>query len=161
MGPVLWCVGTLKFFKVPCVWGPCVVVCEDIEFFQSSPVCGLCAVVCQDFEFFKVPLCVKLCPCTGEIEFSQKIPVLGIFPCAGEIGFFRVKIPVLGNFPRWWSTKAPKKRRWETEVKTLTKLFHELPARCNEIYRPKGGGIRASWSYEKSPCRCTCKLCSS
>ena len=71
VGPVLWCVGTLSFF-------------------QGSSVCGLCVVVCGDFEFFKVPLCVKLCPCTGEIEFSQKIPVLGIFP-------------------RWWSRKAVKK----------------------------------------------------
>ena len=77
---VVWCVGTLKFFKVPCVCGPCVVVCED-------------------FEFFKVPLCVKLCPCTGEIEFSQKIPVLGIFPCAGEIGFFGSKSLCWGFFP--------------------------------------------------------------
>ena len=100
--------GTLKFFKVPCVCGPCVVVCEDLEFFQSSSVCGLCAVVCGDFEFFKVPLCVKLCPCTGEIEFSQKIPVLGIFPCTGEIGFFGVKIPVLERF----FALCSKKKRW-------------------------------------------------
>ena len=100
VGPVLWCVGTLSFFKVPCAWAMCcgLVVCEDFEFFLSSPVCGPCAVVCGDFEFFKVPLCVKLYPCTGEIEFLQKkIPVLGIFPCAGEIGFFRSKSPVVAQ----------------------------------------------------------------
>ena len=67
-------------------------------------------VLYGDFEFFKVPLCVKLCPCTGEIEFLQKILVLGILPCAGEIGFFGSKILVLGIFPRWWSRKAVKKR---------------------------------------------------
>ena len=49
--------------------------------------------------------------CTGEIEFSQKIPVLKIFPCAGEIGFFRSKIPVLGIFPRWWSHTVTGKKR--------------------------------------------------
>ena len=108
VGPVLCCVGTLKFFKVPYVCGPCVVVCEDLEFFQSSSVCGLCAVVCGDFEFFKVPLCVKLCPVLERLSFHKKIPVLGIFPCAGEIGFFGSKISVLGNAPRWWSTKALK-----------------------------------------------------
>ena len=111
VGPVLWCVGTLKFFKVPCVCGPCVVVCEDLEFFQSSSVCGLCAVVCGDFEFFKVPLCVKLCPCTGEIEFSQKIPVLGIFPCAGEIGFFGSKSLCWGFFPGGGAVRPQKKTR--------------------------------------------------
>ena len=63
-------------------------------------MCGHCAVVCGDFGgFFKVPLCVKLCPCTGEIEFSRKNPCTGDFPCAGEIGFSR-KIPVLGIFKK-------------------------------------------------------------
>jgi len=54
-----------------------------------------------------------------------------------------------------------RKAHRETTVKTLTKLFHELPARCNEIYKQKGGRIPASWSYEKSPFRCQCTVCSS
>ena len=54
-----------------------------------------------------------------------------------------------------------RKAHRETTVKTLTKLFHELPARCNEIYRQKGGRIPASWDYHKSPHRCQCKTCSS
>ena len=66
------------------VCGLCAVVCEYFESFQSSPVCGLCAVVCEDFEFFKVPLCVKLCPCTGD------------FPLCWRDWFFRVKIPSVG-----------------------------------------------------------------
>ena len=79
VGPVLWCVGTLKFFKVPCVCGPCVVVCEDLEFFQSSSVCGLCAVVCGDFEFFQSsPVCGLCAVVCGYFEFF-KVPMCG--PC--------------------------------------------------------------------------------
>jgi len=54
-----------------------------------------------------------------------------------------------------------RKAHRETAVKTLTKLFQELPARCNEIYKQKGGRIPDSWSYEKSPFRCQCRVCSS
>ena len=54
-----------------------------------------------------------------------------------------------------------RKAHRETTVETLTKLFHELPARCNEIYRRKGARILPSWDYNKSPFKCNCKICSS
>ena len=63
----------------------------------------------EKFQKLQVPV-LGIFPCTGEIDyFGKKIPVLVIFPCAGEIGFFGSKIPVLGIFPRWWSRKAVKK----------------------------------------------------
>ena len=79
MGPVVWCVETLKIFKVPLCVGP--VVCGDFEYFQNSPVCGPCgvgSVLCGDFENFQnSPVCG---PCTGDFEnFCKKIPVLGNF----------------------------------------------------------------------------------
>ena len=85
VGSVLWCVGTLEFFKVHCVYGPCVVVCGpcvvvcgDFEIFQSShvcsmlwfvrtlsfqssPVCGPCAVACVDSEFSQFFCAWALC----------------------------------------------------------------------------------------------------
>ena len=49
VGSVLWCVGTLRFSKFPCV-------CGDFEFFNVPLcVCGPCVVVCGDFAFFKQP----------------------------------------------------------------------------------------------------------
>ena len=71
---VVWCVGTLKIFKVSWCVGSvlCVgtlsffqsslvcgsVVCRDFENFQIFPVCGLCTVVCRDLEIFRTsPVC--------------------------------------------------------------------------------------------------------
>ena len=50
-----------------------------------------------------------------------------------------------------------RKAHRQTSVETLTKLVHEIPARLQEIYRVKGGGIHPSWKYEKSKYRCTCQ----
>ena len=75
MGPVLWCVGTLNFFRNSPVCGPCVVVCGDFEFFQSSSVCGQCGpfvVVCMDFDFSKFLVCVgPVLWCVETLRFSS------------------------------------------------------------------------------------------
>ena len=85
-------------------------VCGDFEDFHSSLVCGalkffkvlLCVgsvVWCVGtLKFFKVPLCVRLCPCAGEIEFSQKNPCAGDFPLYWRDWFFQVKNPCTGDF---------------------------------------------------------------
>ena len=51
VGPVLWCVGTLKFFKISLCVGP-VLWCVKTLSFSKFPVCGPCVVVCGDFEIF-------------------------------------------------------------------------------------------------------------
>ena len=80
---VVVCAWRLWFFKRPmCVsilkFCPCT---GEIDFFTKNPytgrgnnflVCGHCVVVCGDFEFFKVPLCVKLCPCTGDFPLCWR-----------------------------------------------------------------------------------------
>ena len=97
--------GTLKNFeKNPCVWA--VVWCVGT------------------LKLFKAPLCVRLCHCTGKIEFSQKkslcwgfSPVLerlifsGENPCAGDFlaPFSPKKNVVLDGFKaRLFSWKGPK-----------------------------------------------------
>ena len=76
MGTVLWCVETLRFFKVPL----CVGTVRTLSF-QSSPRCGLCALVCEDFEIFHKALLCACGPCTvvcEDLEFSE-------FPCVGSV----------------------------------------------------------------------------
>ena len=76
-------------------------LCGDFEKYQRAPVCGLCTVGCEDFEKFskiKTPCAVDFPSVLERLIILEKIPVLGIFPCTGEIGFFRVKIPVLEKF---------------------------------------------------------------
>ena len=63
--------------------------CGDFENFERAPVCG-------DFE--KNPCAGDFFPVLERLIILEKIPVLGFFPCTGEIGFFRVKIPVLEKF---------------------------------------------------------------
>ena len=51
-------------------------------------MCGRRTVVWEDFEIFRFP-CVWI--------LSKKLPVLGNFPCGGEIDYFR-KNPCAGEF---------------------------------------------------------------
>ena len=86
----LWCVETLKIFKVPLCVGP--VLCGDFEnfskfpcvwalwcvetlkIFQNSPVCGHCAVYfVETLKIFKITLCGGLVVC-GDFENFSKFP---------------------------------------------------------------------------------------
>ena len=92
---VPWCVGyklcvwTLEIFKV--LWYVGSVVCRDFEDFHNSLVCGA-------LKIFKVLLCVdSVVWCVGTLKFF-KVPLCVRFcPCAGEIGFFRSKSPVVAQ----------------------------------------------------------------
>ena len=53
-----------------------------------------------------------------------------------------------------------RKAHRNTKLTILVKLYHELPAHCQEIYNQKGGNIPKSWDYQKSPYRCRCNICS-
>ena len=70
---------------------------------ESNIVANFCATVfvlgtLKNFPKIKKSLCWDFFPVLERLIIFKKIPVLGIFPCAGEIGFFRVKIPVLETF---------------------------------------------------------------
>ena len=56
VGPVLWRVETSRFFELPPVRGPCVVVCGDFAFFKVPPCVG--SVLWCVGTLRKVPLCV-------------------------------------------------------------------------------------------------------
>ena len=82
----------------------------------------------------------KKTPCAGEFSpvverliIFEKIPVLGIFPCTGEIDFFRVKIPVLGIF---WRPLALKK--------TLILSSFELSNHSYGFWQKRGQGLMKS-----------------
>ena len=104
---VLWCVGTLKIFKVPLCVGSLLWCVMTLKNFKVT-LCVGSVLWCGDFENFqRAPVCedFKKNPCAGDffpvlerLIILEKIPVLGFFPCTGEIGFFRVKIPVLEKF---------------------------------------------------------------
>ena len=87
----------------PCTW-------DFVRFFKHlyTDFPYVCSVL-VDFENFSK---IKKNPCAGDFSpvlerliILEKIPVLGIFPCTGEIVFFRVKIPVLETFFALCSTK--------------------------------------------------------
>ena len=95
-------------------------MCRDFTNFQKiPPACELCGVMWEDFELFRFPWvwvlsmafstvversltfkknpCWEFFPCGRETDYFRKksCAVLGENPCAGEIDFFWVKIPVL------------------------------------------------------------------
>ena len=82
VGSVLWCVETLKICKE--------LLCVDSLLW--------CVGTLKNFPKIKKSMCWDFFPVLERLIIFKKIPVLGIFPCAGEIGFFRVKIPVLETF---------------------------------------------------------------
>ena len=47
-------------------------LCGAFKFFKVLLCVGSVLWCVGTLKFFNVPLCVRLCPCTGEIEFSQK-----------------------------------------------------------------------------------------
>ena len=98
-------------------------VCGDFEDFHSS-------LVCEALKFFKVPLCVRLCPCTGEIEFSQKNPCTGDFPLCWRDWFFHVKNPCAGDF-------SPVVEHRGTEKKTLSYIEKMLVQNLLLIFNGK------------------------
>ena len=90
VGPVLWCVNTLNFFKVSLCVG-------SVWSFQSPLVCGRHNVVWEDFELFRfswvrVLYFQKKIPVLERLIIFEKIPIpVGIFPCTEEIVFFGKK----------------------------------------------------------------------
>ena len=126
VGHVLWCVRTLKFFKIPLCVGYVLcfgtlsffqsslvcgsVVCREFENFQSSLVCGLCTVWCvETLKIFIVPWCVGLWnfskfPCVWDfvpvlerLSFHKKSLYWGFSPVLERL-VFSGQNPCAGDF---------------------------------------------------------------
>ena len=80
VGPVLWCVGTLKFFKISLCVGPVLWYVGTLSFFNISLCVGPVLWCVWTLKFFKLPLCVGPVLWCGDFEFFQNFPVCG--PCA-------------------------------------------------------------------------------
>ena len=129
----VWCVETLKIFKLPlcvgsvlcCVWRlwrfsyfPGV---WGFDIFQSSPVCGLCGVVWGDFEIFsKFPCVWDFAPVLERLSFHKKSLYWGFSPVLERLVFS-------GQNPRWWRSKAVKKKYVDIqmEIKNIQDKFTE------------------------------------
>ena len=90
---VLWCVGTLSFFKIPCVWALCCGV-WGLWVFQSSPVCETLSLYWRDWVFTKKSLYWGFSPVLDRLVFS------GQNPCAA------------GDFSPVVEHPGTKKKRW-------------------------------------------------
>ena len=93
MGAVLWCVETLRFFKVPLCVGP-VLWCVRALNFQSSLGVGV-VLWCVKTLSFKVPMCVGSMLWRVRTLSFQSSPVCG--PCAVVCGDYDIfhKVPAL------------------------------------------------------------------
>ena len=67
---VLWCVGTLKIYKVPLCVGP--VVCVDFEFKKKTPLCGTLWCV-RTLKMFQKFSCVQALWCVETLN-SFSVP---------------------------------------------------------------------------------------